>query len=245
MDQSALFTVNDLSVKFKSKWDLINVLSREGNIYLPPKRDVTQKYLRSLLHGEKLYVKWSEVIIINVPQYEGLTVKDLMKFAETEFDIHKFLPEYDYHKDPNRSWLCNIINTIITEKFNKFIDKKIKERNKKLITSQNLTVNAKEEFIKIFKNSQAISTMKGKSYFLVRNPKQSKEKIMINKLNEEKKESIDNVSKLKKELEVLQNKMVDYHELQKEAELNNERLRKLFDSGIIDADGNFINNDMN
>ena len=68
---------------------------------------------------------------------------------------------------------------------------------------------------------------------------------MINKLNEEKKESIDNVSKLKKELEVLQNKMVDYHELQKEAELNNERLRKLFDSGIIDADGNFINNDMN
>ena len=57
MDQSDLFTVNDLSVKFKSKLELINVLSREGNIYLPPKRDVTQKYLRSLLHGEKLYVK--------------------------------------------------------------------------------------------------------------------------------------------------------------------------------------------
>ena len=90
------------------------------------------------------------MIIINVPQYEGLTVKDLVKFDETEFDIRKFLPEYDYHKDPNRSWLCNIINTIIPEKFNKFIDKKIKERNKKLITSQNLTVNAKEEFIKIF-----------------------------------------------------------------------------------------------
>ena len=150
MDQSDLFTVNDLSAKFKSKWELINVLSREGNIYLPPKRDVTQKYLRRLLHGEKQDVKWSEVIVINVPQYEGLTINNLIKFSETEFDIHKFLPEYDYHKDPNRSWLCNIINTIILEKFNKFIDKKIKERNKKLITSQNLTVKVKEEFIKIF-----------------------------------------------------------------------------------------------
>ena len=119
----------------------------------------------------------------------------------------------------------------IPEKFNKFIDKKIKERNKKLITSQNLTVNAKEEFI-IFYYSLAISTMKGKS-FLVRNPKQSKEKIMINKLNEEKKESIDNLSKLKKELEVLQNKMINFHELQKEAELNMKEWENYLIQGLL------------
>ena len=87
--------------------------------------------------------------------------------------------------------------------------------------------------------------MKGKFYFLVRNLKQSKEKIMINKLNEEKKESIDNVSKLKKELKVLQNKMVDYHELQKEAELNMKDWENYLIQEFIDADGNFINNDMN
>ena len=130
MDQSDLFTVNDLPVKFKSKLELINVLSREGNIYLLPKRDATQKYLRRLLHGEKLYVKWSEVIVINVPQYEGLTVKDLIKFTETEFDIHKFPPEYDYHKDPNRSWPCNIINTIFLKSLTNLLIKRLKKEIK-------------------------------------------------------------------------------------------------------------------
>ena len=103
MEESNIMTVNDLSSKFRAKSELINVLWREGDIYLPPKRDVTQKYLRKLLHGEKLYVKWSEVKAINIPQYEGLTVNDLIKFAESEFDINKFLPEYDYDKVPNRT----------------------------------------------------------------------------------------------------------------------------------------------
>ena len=54
MESSSGFTVNDLAAKFKAKYELINVLSREGNIYLPPKRDVTQKYLESY-YTEKSY----------------------------------------------------------------------------------------------------------------------------------------------------------------------------------------------
>ena len=94
--------LNDLDVKCKSKTELYNVLLREGNIYLPPKQDATQKYLRELLLGKKSYVKWSEVIVIQVPQYKGLRVKDLLNFAESEFEIHDFLPKYDYNKEPNR-----------------------------------------------------------------------------------------------------------------------------------------------
>ena len=92
MDSSDLFTVNDLAVKWKSKIELFNVLTREGDIYLPPKQDATQKYLRDVLLGNKLYVKWSKVIVTKVPQYSGLRVKDIIKFAETEVDIHRFLP---------------------------------------------------------------------------------------------------------------------------------------------------------
>ena len=50
-------TVNDLSAKFKSKTELYNVLTREGNIYLPPKQDSTQQFLRSIMLGVKHYVK--------------------------------------------------------------------------------------------------------------------------------------------------------------------------------------------
>ena len=46
-------TVNDLSVKFKSKIELYNVLTREGDVYLPPKQDSTQKSLRDIMLGNK------------------------------------------------------------------------------------------------------------------------------------------------------------------------------------------------
>ena len=54
---------------------------------------------------------------------------------------------------------------MISDKFKKFVDKKINERNKKLIAFQNLMIDAKDEFNSIFKKSQSISTSKGRSQF--------------------------------------------------------------------------------
>ena len=56
MEQDQVMTVADLSVKFKSKIELNNVLVKEENIYLPPKQDATQKILREIMMGKKLYV---------------------------------------------------------------------------------------------------------------------------------------------------------------------------------------------
>ena len=81
MEQADVFTVNDLASKFRAKFELINILSREGNVYLHPKRDIAQNYLRDLLRGEKLYVKMNKVVVVNVPQYEGLRVRDLFRLA--------------------------------------------------------------------------------------------------------------------------------------------------------------------
>ena len=61
--------------------------------------------------------------------------------------INDFLPKYDYNKEPNRVWLCNLINTFIPEKFKEFINLKIKKRNQELIESQNLGIHVKREFI--------------------------------------------------------------------------------------------------
>ena len=66
-----------------------------------------------------------------------MRVRDLIKIAEREFKIHEFLPDYDYHKEPNRDWLCNVISTVIPDKLKEFINEKTKERNKKLVESQN------------------------------------------------------------------------------------------------------------
>ena len=82
------------------------------------------------MYGEKIYVKCSKVIIAKVSQYYRLRVRELIKIAEKEFEIHKFLPDYDYHKESNRDWVCNVINIVILNKINEFINEKIKENNK-------------------------------------------------------------------------------------------------------------------
>ena len=86
------------------------------------------------------------------------------------------MPDYDYLKDPNREWLYNIINTIIPDKFQNYVQTKVEERRQQLIDTQNLRISAQPEFINIFKSSQSISTVKGKSHFLTPFPKPTKEK---------------------------------------------------------------------
>ena len=56
MEQDHNLTVADLPAKFKSKMELYNVRMREANIYLSTKQDATQKFLREILLGNKLYV---------------------------------------------------------------------------------------------------------------------------------------------------------------------------------------------
>ena len=65
-------------------------------------------------------------IIIQVSQFKGLRVKDLLNFSESEFEMHDFLSKYDYNKEPSREWFCNLINTLITDKFKEFINVEIK-----------------------------------------------------------------------------------------------------------------------
>ena len=105
MESLRSLTVNNLSTKFKSKTKLCNLLTREGDIYLPLKQDSTQKFIRDIMLGIKLYVKCSNVIVIKVPHYKGLYVKDLLKFVASKMNIKKYLPEYEYSEEPNKEWL--------------------------------------------------------------------------------------------------------------------------------------------
>ena len=245
METSNIFTVKHLAAKCKSKTELYNLLIRDGKIYLPPKQDATQKYLRELIQGKKLHLKWSEVILTKVPQYEGLKVKDLLRFAKSKTEIDQFLPEYSYNKEPNREWLCNMINTLITDEFQEFIKMKVEKRNKEIISSQNLGIKATSEFVEIFKRSQSISTTNGKSHFLARNPKVTKEQQKIITLEEEKKELDSKASILKEELNDLKSKMNDLQHQQEISDSNNDKLSKLYELGIIDENGELIRNDMN
>ena len=155
------------------------------------------------------------------------------------------MPDYDYLKDPNREWLCNIINTIIPDKFLNYVQTKIEERRQQLIDTQNLGISVQPKFINIFKSSQSISIVNGKSHFLTRLPKPTKDQMRIQKLEEEKKEIIFKAKDTETQLLELKRKLKELEDDQKFADDNAEKLSKLFELGVIDDKGEFINNDMN
>ena len=118
---------------------------------------------------------------IKVSHYKGLTVAKIQRFARSKGDISSYILNYKHTKEPNREWLWNVINTLIPEEFQQFIVQNIKQRRVELIQSQNLSIIENPEFVSIFKNSQSLSMHKGRSHFLTREPKISKDKSLINK----------------------------------------------------------------
>ena len=200
--------------------------------------------MRDILQGEKLYLKWSQITVIKVPQYKGLRVKDIIKFASTQLDIFKFLPKYSYNKEPNREWLWNIVNSLMAGQFNKFIETKIDTRNIDLIQSQNIGISTKPEFIEIFKKSQSISSVKGRSHFLVRDPKPTKDQLKIRQLEEEKVNNEYKSKVFKLEIDELKTKLKKMEEQQLDVEDKIEKLGKLYELGLIDDNRELINNKM-
>ena len=97
----------------------------------------------------------------------------------------------------------------------------------------------------IFKSSQSISSIKGKSHFLARMPKPTKDKIRIQMLEEEKKEVVAKAKDTETELHELKLKLDGLQHDQQLTNENAEKLSKLFELEIINERGDPINNDMN
>ena len=89
-------------------------------------------------------------------------------FAEEHIDIKAYLPDYEYHKLPNRQWLWNLLNTLIGDKFKAHIKATTKERAKYAINKRKMSVKALPEFISIFRKSDCVSVQNGKTHYLLK-----------------------------------------------------------------------------
>ena len=88
--------------------------------------------------------------------------------------------------------------------------------------------------MKNFKQSQAVSTLPGKSYFLPRFLKPTKDHIQIRKLEMENEETKEKRFEAFEEINKLKSKLKDMEESQKNADNNLEKLSKLYQLGVID-----------
>ena len=105
MERLSTMKINEVVLKSKSKKEVYDLMTTEGNIYLPPLGDTHYKFISQIMWENKLYLKWSEVRICKVPHLKTLSVGALIEFARENISINEFLLDYTYKKHPNREWL--------------------------------------------------------------------------------------------------------------------------------------------
>ena len=121
---------------------------------------------------------------------------------------------------------------------------KVDQRKESIIKSQNLGTNVLPEFVNIFKSSNSVSLQKGKSHFLIRNPKETKQQMRLKEIEEEKVTTDRKLNACIKKLDEFASKIKELEEKQTDYDENIEKLAKLYELGVIDDQGNFINDKM-
>ena len=84
-------------------------------------------------------IKCIDVKVINVPHFEGLSVEDMLAFAEQYPDVMRAFPivRKEVEKMP-RAYIANVIYTLVGQPFAEFINKRANKRNEKVTKERDL-----------------------------------------------------------------------------------------------------------
>ena len=70
---------SQLKSVMKSKLDIYNILTKEGQLYLPQINECPIEFINAITNGRKKVFKNSEVKIIDVPFFEELSAKNIQE----------------------------------------------------------------------------------------------------------------------------------------------------------------------
>ena len=90
--------------------------------------------MKDLISGKRKYVLSNDIKHLTIPQYETLSVKEIKKFITDNADSLLYLPEEQEWEKLPKAWFCNIIHTVITDKFEAWVKARIEARNTSLVT---------------------------------------------------------------------------------------------------------------
>ena len=91
-------------------------MSTEVSIYLPHRNHVMIWHLRDLAAGRRRIIKNSDVKVIDVPYFEGLTVSDMLRFAKDYPSVSDAFPTESKEIDKlPRPYVANVIYTLVGE----------------------------------------------------------------------------------------------------------------------------------
>ena len=124
---------------------------------MPPFENVTVWHLRDIQSGAKKRIKSADVKHINIPEFEGLAIKDMQAFANSYPGVNRYFPiEKEVEKLP-RQYIANVIYTIVGPPFAQWVKTQMEKRNDKIKSEQDMMIDMDPEIAEIFRASQSVS----------------------------------------------------------------------------------------
>jgi hypothetical protein len=129
-------TTKEFGAKYQSKQEVYRFLSFDVGAYLPPYDTVTVWHLRDLACGQRRLIKSTEVKVMQVPHFEGLTIERMLHNANKAPEIMSAFPieEREIDKFP-RAYIANVMFTIIGDTFRTWFLRKCEERHAKIVAT--------------------------------------------------------------------------------------------------------------
>ena len=125
-------------------------------------------HLRDIVSGAKTSLQSYQIKTICVPHYEGLTIKDILAYAGKHDVVMQALPVPKECLRLERSYISNLIYSIVGQPYKDWVDVRVNERNRKVAVVGNQLINMDPEIARVFRQSTQVSTTNGTSCHLMK-----------------------------------------------------------------------------
>ena len=91
---------------------------------------MNKDFLKQIFANEKKLLKLSELKTVNVPKYDELGVKNVFKKLKEDKEFMQYLPDsFSKGREPDRTYVFNVLNTIRPEYVSNLIKHASAQRN--------------------------------------------------------------------------------------------------------------------
>ena len=133
-------------------------MTNDVGCYLSSYETVTIWHMRDIVANKRTMVKAKDVKHIIIPQFEGLTIDDLLGYAGQYPAVMRALPmaQKEIRKMP-REYIGNIIYTLVGDDFRDWVKSRVDQRNTKVAEEGDMMIDMDPDIYKIFQSSNAVS----------------------------------------------------------------------------------------
>ena len=109
-------TAKEFAAKYRDKREIYRFLASDVHVYLDSFENHTIWHLKDVAAGRKKKILAKAMKHISIPQYEGLTIADLLDYAKQYQSVMQALPPELEIKKLSRQYIANVIYTLVSEK---------------------------------------------------------------------------------------------------------------------------------